>query len=79
MSDACRALCLITIALVVTSRPAYGQGGWIVTDLGTLGGLFGDAEDINEAGHVVGSASPASGSDHAFRWTPSTGMVDLGR
>ena len=60
-----------------TTEHAQG-GGWTVTDIGTLGGLYGEAEDINEAGHVVGGSTTASGSSHAFLWTPSGGMVDLG-
>ena len=71
----CAGVVLLVLAGATT---AHAQVGWTVTDLGTLGGLFGDARDINEAGHVVGEASPVTGGDHAFLWTPSGGMVDLG-
>jgi probable HAF family extracellular repeat protein len=72
---------LIGLAGVLTM---HAQEEWTVTDLGTLGGLFGDAQDINDAGHVVGESSvvvsvdPFLQVDRAFRWTPSEGMRDLG-
>ena len=68
----------IVVLLLAGASTAHAQGQWTVTDLGTLGGLVGEANDINEAGHVVGGSNTASGGDHAFLWTPSGGMVDLG-
>ena len=65
---------VLVLAGVFTVR---AQSAWTVTDLGTLGGLFGDAQDINDAGHVVGESSVASG-DGAFLWTPAGGMSYLG-
>jgi len=50
------------------------------TDLGTLGGQFGNvALNLNNKGQVVG-ASDLSGdaTSHAFLWTRETGMQDLG-
>jgi probable HAF family extracellular repeat protein len=50
---------------------------YAVTDLGTLGGNYGQALDINEAGQVVGYAATADGTNHAFLWDSGT-MIDLG-
>lgn len=47
-------------------------------DLGTLGGTNSFATDVNIHGVVVGWSRNADGFDRAFRWTPETGMVDLG-
>jgi probable HAF family extracellular repeat protein len=52
--------------------------GVIATDLGTLpGGASSIAYGINVHGAVVG-ASDKSGANHAFLWTATTGMKDLG-
>ena len=58
------------------------QNGAMI-DLGTLGGTgpYFNAYAFDVSGNgkvVVGAATTASGEGHAFRWTASTGMEDLG-
>lgn len=48
-----------------------------ITDLGTLGGTFSFATDINERRQVVGRSITGSGELHAFLWEKDT-MIDLG-
>jgi probable HAF family extracellular repeat protein len=49
-------------------------------DLGTLGGNFSSALDINDRGDVVGVSTVESpqGELHAFIWNEKDGMRDLG-
>lgn len=50
---------------------------WNITDIGTLGGSFSQALDINDAGQVVGAAASSSGSTRAFLYSGGS-MADLG-
>ena len=47
-------------------------------DLGTLGGAFSYAADINSGNTVVGWSQTSTGAIHAFSWSAGPGMVDLG-
>jgi probable HAF family extracellular repeat protein len=53
-------------------------GQTALTDIGTLGGGQAVANDINGAKQVVGSSTTSIGASHAFIWTQSEGMTDLG-
>jgi probable HAF family extracellular repeat protein len=49
-----------------------------LTDLGSLGGVYSYAWDINDQGQVTGESSNNSLDVHAFIWTSSAGMRDTG-
>jgi probable HAF family extracellular repeat protein len=56
----------------------FSSGVVTETDLGTLGGTFAVATNINEAGEVTGWSENANQVSHAFLWTPKKGvMIDL--
>ena len=61
---------------------AFLYGGGTATDLGTLGGIGSWADGINNIGQVVGwtqqTAQDASGNRHAFLYSGSGPMLDLG-
>ena len=63
---------------VVSSPQATGTTTTSAVDLGTLGGTYSRANAVNDSGQVVGYASLADGTSHAFSWTAAGGMVDLG-
>lgn len=50
------------------------------TDLGSLSSDYGVsiASDINNLGEVVGYSATDTGTHHAYIWTPTTDMIDLG-
>lgn len=71
---------IATIALVLGATAAHAQAPYVALDLGTLGGTSvdsSDAQGINNRGDIVGSSS-INGQSHAFLWTASGGMRDLG-
>jgi probable HAF family extracellular repeat protein len=74
-----RPLMLATITLLAalpTSTQLAAQqqnelpSNYEVTDLGTLGGIFGTANAVNNSGSVVGFANlPGDTESHAFFWS----------
>ncbi len=48
-----------------------------VTELGTLGGQYSSAVDINTQGEVIGTSTTSRGVFTAYFWSASTGMVQL--
>jgi probable HAF family extracellular repeat protein len=59
------------------SLPSAVTADGTEVDLGTMGGTYGEAKDINADGVVVGYASTADGVTHAFLSRNGT-MIDLG-
>jgi probable HAF family extracellular repeat protein len=65
-----------TGGMVSALLPALAAN-YVVTDLGTLGGDYSSATDLNRLGQVVGVARTADGRDRAFLWQNNS-MTDLG-
>jgi probable HAF family extracellular repeat protein len=75
---------LATFSLVLASavlnpapRAQSSPGPYTLTDLGTLGGLSAQANDLNEAALITGYATNSSNWTRAFRWNDGN-MTDLG-
>jgi probable HAF family extracellular repeat protein len=49
-----------------------------LTDIGTLGGDFSWASDINSSGLVAGYSNIAGGDERAIAWSADGGLIDLG-
>ncbi|MGH7493500.1 MAG: hypothetical protein ACREOO_14075 [bacterium] len=57
--------------------PSVTAAVYAVTDLGTLGGIFSAALDINASGQIVGAATLANGLQHPFLYENGQ-LIDLG-
>src|SRR6266403_1632119 len=72
-------LCAVLLGAAVTRHTGAATTPFVAVDLGTLGGDFSFAYDVNDRGQVVGdSFTTGNAADHAFSWTPAGGMTDLG-
>jgi len=70
---------LFQSATLALALPAGAQVQYNVVDLGTLpGGSISNAYGVNDHGQVVGVSNRSASLTHAFLWTKSTGMKDLG-
>lgn len=70
-------LCAVVAVFLACALPAVAQSAWRPVDLAAGRSELSVALDVNNIGHVVGWIAGGSG-EHAFIWTASTGMVDLG-
>lgn len=70
-------LVLASAVLTPSPRAQSSPGPYTLTDLGTLGGLSAQANDMNEAGQITGYATNSSNWTRAFRWDDGH-MTDLG-
>jgi probable HAF family extracellular repeat protein len=68
---------LVLVALLCGGAGAGRRSPPLATDLGTLGGDWSVAFDINDSGQVVGGAENSDEWFHAFLWSRGK-MTDLG-
>ena len=72
------ALRVAVLLSLITAPRAFGGVNYTVTDLSTLGGAASAAYDINSSGQVVGWANTSEGTQHAFLYSGSGPLQDLG-
>src|SRR5207253_8307048 len=62
-------VCSSRSILAIPARLAAQEQKYIVTDIGTLGGTFGEGNALNNKAWVVGDATlPGDTVRHAFLW-----------
>lgn len=68
---------IYTGSVDATKAGFWTQPGGFQT-IGTLGGVYSNANDINERGQLVGRSLTSDLHRHAFMWSPTRGMLSLG-
>lgn len=68
---------LIAVAVVAISLTSAAEASYKITDLGTLGGTYSKANEINNRGEIVGTSRTALDDARAFRYFNGT-MQNLG-
>lgn len=76
------AVAVVGLAVAVGVSGASGsassvKGRWVIRDLGTLGGVYGAAVDVNDRGQIVGTSLTRNAQSHPFLWQNGK-MIDLG-
>ncbi|HEY6123951.1 MAG TPA: hypothetical protein VIV63_04810 [Steroidobacteraceae bacterium] len=69
-------LLAVSAVAIAAPPPVYKIEGVRITDIGTLGGKWAVAWDINNSGNIVGSSKTSLGVDHAFLYKGGT-MYDI--
>lgn len=65
------------ILALLTAGSAFAVN-YTFTDLGTLGGMNARGLRINNSGQITGYSDTSSMEQHAYLYTPGSGMTDLG-
>jgi probable HAF family extracellular repeat protein len=60
-----------TLLIIALSAP-HARAGYLLTDLGTLGGITSTGAAINDSGYVVGTSTTSGGVTNAFEYNPVT-------
>lgn len=69
---------VVFVLLLLLACTTHSWATYTMLDLGTLGGTSATVSSINNRGEAVGFVNLADGN-HAFYWSQSTGVIDLGR
>lgn len=62
------ALALVAVALPAAAQCLASENRYGIVDLGTFGGTFSAASDLDDRGRVVGAAWTAGSQMHPFLW-----------
>jgi probable HAF family extracellular repeat protein len=74
-----RPVALLAWLFAALAGNAAAGGKPVAIDLGTFGGTESQAVFVNDHGEVIGTSNLAGDTGaHAFLWTQSGGMIDLG-